>query len=574
MLLLTVGTYWLLMRCTATLSNEIILPAKFLEDNIAAILSITWPKSYLGPPGDAFPRQTSHGLDLVTFYAPTTFLVESEGRLPGARTYHKVLGFAEIEDVAPCGFPDTSEPSGQESHVTMKVFSPVVKGLVQIAVWNSVSFWLVITMFVNTIVYNGFVTRNVTSDSIVRLFLVGVYAAANIGHQFRTTKLLYNSFTLMVFQTCWTIICKKFLFFQNRDFSIIAKMDPQDPLLLAGDPEYYIGLRLATAVDAIWTRLSLELFGTTERSEIYQLLLLDECEPNSQGTDKEKTLATLSPPDNDGWWSHLKAGVITSSMFDRFVKPLRDAELKAYEKATESALEKTLANVAVLLGICLATALAPWTSVQTFNATNTQLGSYALLASISTGLVAIVGGLTQLTNATDSAKSLLLFQEKTIDAKPTAHQSHNVLRDFSMREIPPLSFSAGLAGASKLSSVRHCAAIWQSMGFLNVLSCFILGPALTLIPDLHSGCLGHYISFTIQNVELFCSVSGPSFGDMYRRQPERRPAPNTVLAHEQENAQAAKTETTETAETAEKGDPQPPILETGGTSDSPGKEDA
>jgi hypothetical protein len=200
--LLTVGTYWLLMRYTTTLSNEIILPSKFLEDNIAAVLSLTWPKHYIGSSEDTTNYDS---FPWVLFY----------GKYKDG--FHEPLGSYDVKE------SNTALQPGSFM-VSVKVFSPVMKSLVQIAIWNSVSFWLVLVMIANTLVYNGFVSNNVTNDSIIRLVLVGVYAVANFGHQYHTSILLYRNFTFVLFQTCWTFICKDFIFLDFVSYKSYEKM--------------------------------------------------------------------------------------------------------------------------------------------------------------------------------------------------------------------------------------------------------------------------------------------------------------------------------------------------------------
>jgi hypothetical protein len=128
----------------------------------------------------------------------------------------------------------------------------------------------------------------------------------------------------------------------------------------------YKGRLDETVSDMVWRNLNLELFGITERSNTYRLPLKKDDQIGSM----EAGALVMLPVGDETRESYLIPRDMTESKFDKFVKPLREAEIKAYEKAIDFTLEKTLANVAVLLSICLATALALWTSVQTFNATN------------------------------------------------------------------------------------------------------------------------------------------------------------------------------------------------------------
>ena len=472
--LLTIGSYWLLMRYTPTLSNEIILPSKLLGDNIAAVLSLTWPKHYIGSPKE---KVSHYPYDWVLFYKQWTG--EVDGRL-----CHQILGFDDFKEQ-----PTTVE-IGKSHMVIVKAFSPVMKSLVQIAIWNHVSLWLVLVMIINTLVYNGFLSHSITNDSVLRLVLVGVYAVASIGHRYRTTTLLYRNFTSILLQTCWTIICKKFIFGDNSTYERYTMV--QRP----NDPKCYREHLRPGLCDMIWRSFDFELFGRMELLDTYQDL--------SKG--------------NSPMGSQLRARDKIECSFDKFVKPIREAETKAYEKATDSALEKVLANVAVLLAICLATALAPWNSIQTISADSAQLGSYALLLSISAGFLALISSMTQLTNATESARVLLLLQEKTLTAHGFDIESQDVSNEFWLQEEPKFSLSKDIKGKSQLTS----SSLWRSMSLLERFPCFLLGPALMLMPRMHGDRLSgpdygpHLLTVKVQGVQFACRTVGFQLGRIAR----------------------------------------------------------
>ena len=492
-LLLVVGTYWLLMTYTTTMSYEIVLPSSSLQDNIAAILSRTWPKHYIGPPKAVIdgrdvpdPWMLFHRLD-----APGVYLTEGKVHMCSPKGVYDIEPFGSYE-------PKPSFMARQ------RIFSPVMKGLVHIAIWNSVSFWLVLVMIIDTLVYNGFLSKNITTDSITRLLLISVYAVASFGHQLHIATLLYYNFTFVLYQTCWTIISKKFVFLDKSDYTreMLKVINPR-PLRY----EYKDHLD-KTASNIVWTSFNFDLFGTTERSSTYRLPLKD----TDQIQDSTSGAYRPSLADDQRRGFLLIARDKIESKLDKFIKPLREAEIKAYEKAVDSTLEKTLANVVVLFGICLATALAPWTSVQTFNATNAQLGSYALLLSISTGFLALVSSMTQLSNATESAKILLLFQEKTIGAINFHHEeTENVSKHVSLRDIPDIGFSRGIAGQSPLTRFS----LWKSTSLLGKLSYLLLGSALALIPSFYQD-QPTSVNFKLKGFIFGCIITGNPTGEILR----------------------------------------------------------
>lgn len=432
---------------------------------------MTWPKHYIG----SLKEKISHyPYDWVLFYKQWT----------GERLRHQILGFDDFKEQ-----PTTVE-MGESHVVTVKAFSPVMKSLVQIAICNYVSLWLVLVMIVNTLVNNGFLSHSITNDSILRLVLVGVYAVASIGHRYRTTTLLYRNFTSLLFQTCWTIICKKFIFGDNRTYERYTMVQRHN------DPKFYREHLRPDLCDMVWRGFDFELFGRMELLDTYQDL--------TKG--------------NNPIGSQLRARNKIECGFDKFLKPIREAEIKAYEKATDSALEKALANVTVLLAICLATALAPWNSIQTISATGAQLGSYALLVSISAGFLALVSSMTQLTNATESARILLLLQEKTITAHGFDIESEDVSNEFWLQDEPKLSLSKNIKGKSQLTS----SSLWRSMSLLDIFPCLLLGPALMLIPRMHGDRLHgpdygpHLLRVKVQGVQFACRTVGFQLGRMAR----------------------------------------------------------
>ena len=526
-LLLTVGTYWLLVRYTTTLSNEIILPSKFLEDNMTAVLSLTWPKHFIGSQKETL--NPSYKMPWVLFYMKQSCMHKSKEVLVGKSPFHEAQGSYDVKEL-----PTFSQP--RSFMVTVKAFSPVMKSLVQIAIWNSVSFWLVLVMIVNTLVYNGLVSNNITNDSIIRLVLVSVYAVANIGHLRRTTILLYRNFTFVLFQTCWTIICKEFIFLDYLSYIDYVTTFSEDGN--CGYRHHLHKVKGASTMSAStmdWRSLNLELFGTMERSNTYRVLE----DSDRIGYWEADGVFSMLSVDDKRRQSNLKKRDKTESKFDKFIKPLRETEIKAYEKATDSALEKTLANVAVLLGICLATALAPWTSTQKIDATGAQLGSYALLLSISTGLLALVNGITQLTNATDSARTLLLLQERTIETSHDTHESEDVSKNFSLRDEPKFGFSKGIPGGSQLTSFG----LWRSTSLLGKLPCLLFGSALMLIPRFHWDRQRFRsrtaLFFPVQDVTFACNTHGPNFSNIFRPLPNW-PGPNVETGQKRENLQAGK----------------------------------
>lgn len=420
--------YFFLMRYNLTSSNEIILPSKYLADNIGGILSSAWLADHSGP-GEG-RRRGPVPLDKWKLLLKCPDLVE--------RRAHVLDGMGYRDE----GILKKKDEVNQPEVLGFKIFSPIMRSLIQIAIWNSASVWILLIAISNTLLYNGFFTNNITTDGIIRLSLIGSYSVANIAHYIRCNILLYRNFSFIIYQASWTVVFNDFL---------VLSVSKRSPVLVA---------------------FNLQLLGTTERSNTYDQT--EDQQPYVPRAQLEEFMKRKM----------IQRG---ESGLDKFIKPQRETELKACEKATDSALERTLANIAVLVGICLAAALAPWTSLQASNSTSAQLGSYALLVSISTGLLALVSSVGHLSNATESARKLLEYQECATMSEYGIQQLTSGYELSEHLHRPGSGFFSRQQGDTQdppgypLTFWGHLKSIKGSKRFLGLL----LGPALMLVPRLY-----------------------------------------------------------------------------------------
>jgi hypothetical protein len=256
--LLTIGTYWLLITHATPLSDRIILPSRLLEDNIAALLSATWLRAQKCT-SEQYEKGLVYGLAL--FHKKPIHNVrdvDEEGKVITTKLSESYILGLGFEDVKKQG---DDHLTGTNFMASVKVSSPVMKNLVQIAIWNSVSFWLVFVMVVNTVVLNGFISGNIITESWLRLALVILYAAANVGHQYRTSILLYKNFTIVVFQACWRIVCKEFTMLSFFDYHGWSSGDADRKARVSREGS-----------DVVWTSFDLDLFGAVQLSNTYRFV--------------------------------------------------------------------------------------------------------------------------------------------------------------------------------------------------------------------------------------------------------------------------------------------------------------
>lgn len=474
--LLILATYGILTMYSTELAREFALPPKLLEVNITAILSKAWPKQYTEPLSDAPPHNST---PWVLFRkGPCTDVAEGPC-LPGEPTHYKLQGFSDVPGLPTAGPSRHADSRGTKaSAIKIRIFSPIMRSLVQAAVWNFVSRWLVLVMVANTVVLNGFTSNNLTNDSILRLILVGVYALTNLLAQWYISTQLYDNFTCIVFQTCWTFLSGDFVFIPRWRYDGFRRQGGSSYTAHQGYIES-------------WSSIRLQLFGKTNRPYNYALGGVDgsleflenrHLEPHRDGNCIQSKRADDGHDDNP----KLPRSFLAES--DRYgeesefdIGPARGPEIKAYEKAAEAILEKIYANVIALLGICLTSALAPWTSMMDTNdATTSELGSHALLLTTSTGILAITGIMSQTKNATKSAWRLLQYQECAIEAAATGEDRVDNLPVNS----PEMSFTNGFFDELVVTATG----LWGMASLQGKLASILLGPALTLIPGVHRYC--------------------------------------------------------------------------------------
>lgn len=73
--------------------------------------------------------------------------------------------------------------------------SPLTKSVVQLLVWELVSLWLILTMLFATLLYNGFLTDELSKDSYLCFIVVLIYVLAYLAHFYYVWTTCENFFT-------------------------------------------------------------------------------------------------------------------------------------------------------------------------------------------------------------------------------------------------------------------------------------------------------------------------------------------------------------------------------------------
>ncbi|KAI1133305.1 hypothetical protein F5Y10DRAFT_287702 [Nemania abortiva] len=452
-------TYWMLLKHSALLSSQCAIPIKYLEENIARVLNFAWPKA-------SEDRKNRRHL-------PLTLLAEN--RQLELRLYAKVGALSHTAE-SPClddypveewdisfdergrcwhtfkhgarellGYSEVPTERAIDFHprsLLLPTASPVLKSIIQASVWEWVGVWLVSFVTINTLFFNGFTTEDNTPDMWLRLALVLIYGVAVVIHAYHMCAKIYQILTYVVFQATWTIIMSNFIF----------GIEGQDPLyfdqILLHIPQV---LRNRSNPYSVFHTFQGILMGEITVKRMYRNIFL-ESHPrviavpihrigsHTSGTEflwpkKE------SPDRTDPKIPTVKSGALffrefdsVKSAFTNQIKPLMDSEIKTFEKAAELGLERIMANIVILLGICLATGLASLTNVPSIDATSAQIGSYALLLSVSSGLLALISSASHINTAARSARTLLNLQEHVLSMSWEEHLSGKT--DWKQQEVP------------------------------------------------------------------------------------------------------------------------------------------
>ncbi|KAK8006885.1 hypothetical protein PG989_000875 [Apiospora arundinis] len=258
----------------------------------------------------------------------------------------------------------------------------------------------------------------------LRIFLVGVYAAASIGHIVYTGALLCQSYTALARQACWIVLSRNFVFSHLVEYIPWSK----DPAIVE------LNLR----------SFQFELSGELKPSKTLKIIKSGS-DAQAEGSNNTAPKGAAPGPASTSPVQFTQSTEAAESKACAYIEALRKKDVTALEKTADGCLEKVLANVVVLLGVCLAATLAPWTraTTATTESTAAQLGSYALLASLAAGATAMLSSATHLANAAGFMDILALYPETIIRLRESGHWQGfegidfitEVFRDFKSRNV-------------------------------------------------------------------------------------------------------------------------------------------
>ena len=341
--------------------------------------------------------------------------------------------------------PSRKENTFYRPRVWVTSGSHLTKNVVQLLVWEWVSLWLIVIMVFVTLLYNGFLTNELSSDSYPRLVVTLIYALSYFCHFWYVWTICARYFTNVAAGEAWTIL-------ERAKFAICDSKR----------------LRRHQRRGFLFNFRGIDKASSEHVPLSFDAVFKYEVDFLSHGRSVPTTC-----------FYHPKADDL--KQISTALVNLEKAQTTECETATESALtalDRVIANAMVMMGVTLTSGFSSWTARQLTdntlnNFTAAQIGSLALLASLSLGVSTMFASAMHLTTLCSSYETILSLKEININGQAVDHykkrQSSDTVLSFSRGTVP-------------ISHVSFCEILSMS-NFRNSLGMSFLGPAFALMPS-------------------------------------------------------------------------------------------
>ncbi|KAH8694944.1 hypothetical protein BGW36DRAFT_299950 [Talaromyces proteolyticus] len=441
--LLTTSTYAVLIGPGSRLLSTSKLPMAAIETNIGNLLSATWPDKSTSTstrpsgeycqPSSSSSSSSSDAIRLL--YAGSMDQDQDHDYRVGRGVEQCAAGPVERFPTPP---------------LWLTTGSSLTRSIVQLAVWEWISIWMILAMLVSTLAFNGFLTNDLTQDSYPRLVIVLLYSIAFALHAWYVWKSCRNFFTVVTAGASWSLLHKA---------SFVSVSLPQ------------LERRVMQNADSP----AFKQVGKPASSSTYPVA------------------PTLLQQDVGGEIVATKEEKITDVQKSE-ASTVADWQKRDINSCVESgrlALDNIVANVMTMLGITITTGFAVWTSRADSTSESSQLGSLALLASLTLGTGAMFTSTIHLSVMNSAFRNVLFLKELMINGESSSHVSKRALK----KRI--LGFIHG--------SIRHVpVGMGELMKLSTVGTMILFGPAYTLLPT----AADHERQSTGVEYEFHASVRG------------------------------------------------------------------
>ena len=264
--------------------------------------------------------------------------------------------------------------------------SSLTKSMVQICVWEWVSIWIVLGMVLATASFNGFFTKVRGPDANPRLVIVLLYLVSFCIHAWYVWKKTRSFFTLLGAGASWSLLDK-------ASFASV-ELAQLKSRLLGGQPPVLrqVGKPAGSPVFPAYEAKLLQDVGLPENA---------------------------FPPADPKLTDSRKGGIET-------VNDWQKREINSTVESGKVALDRIVTNVMTIVGITITTGFSAWTS--NTSSESSQLGSLALLASLTLGTGAMFSSAIELSVMNDSFRNVLFLKEVMINGQAASHVEKRPLR--------------------------------------------------------------------------------------------------------------------------------------------------
>jgi hypothetical protein len=402
-------TYAVLIGPGTRLSSTSKIPLASLEGHIGNMLSKIWPDT---------SNSTDIGGTPEDGDVPDAIRLVYVGKMDDERA-RVARGVNQCEAV-----PDNRVVTPP---MWLTTGSSLTKSIVQLAVWEWISIWMAIAMLVSTLAFNGFFTNNRAPDSSPRLVVVVIYLAAFCLHVWYVWKKCRSFFTLASAGASWSML--------NKASFASVDLGTYNNRLSGGPAPVFrqVGKPASSAVYPAYEACLLQDVGLPQ---------------NEMGVD---------PASDD----EQKGAIETVNAWQK-------REVTSTVEAGGAALDLVVTNVMTMVGITITTGFSVWTS--NTSSDSSQLGSLALLASLTLGTGAMFSSAVHLSIMDSSFTNVLYLKEIMINGQASAH----VTKRSSKKRVIGFAHKSVDTKAVGIRDLAKSSTLWSFLVF---------GPAYTLLPS-------------------------------------------------------------------------------------------
>lgn len=443
--------YTLLIRRGSLMATTTLYPRRPIETNIGSLLDAAWPESSLDTKAPASGRR------IRLFYIGKMDDDESAERVARGR----------LESIA--------VPTGPEQHRALWITSGsmLAKNVIQLLIWEWASLWLTVLVIIGTLLFNGFFTNNINPDGYPRLTVMLIYLAAYVAHFSYVWLTCLKFFRTVSGGAAWSLLERaKFVVADSEKIQGHGVGTRFDFRSIDKANENYVATVFNASIGS--SKLSSPMLSRASTSDVLH--------KQSSSTSAAGTLVQKNAEEE----AESRAALAT-------IESTQKGERTTAVNASTVALDRIMANTMVMMGIALSTGFASWTSTQLSeqtpnNTMSNQIGSLALLASLSLGAAALFTSAMNLDIMYSSFQTILSLKEIKINGLAVDH--YRKRRSSNTGSGSP---GSGLRSVAFTQSTVPLAEIGLSdflsgrrdTGWYTLAGLIFLGPAYVLLP--HSG---------------------------------------------------------------------------------------